>query len=88
MAWEKRQQVHRDTDRSHARAATAVRNAKSLVQIEMANIRADIARAAEADLRIHVRAVHVNLTAMRVHDFANLADGGLRKRRGLTDRSP
>ena len=65
----------RDADRSHARAAAAVRNAKRLVQIEMTNIRADVARPAEADLRIHVRAVHVNLAAMRVHDFANFADG-------------
>ena len=78
MGWHGRNgsEVQRDADRSHARTATAVRNAKSLVQIEMANIRADIARSAEADLRIHVGAVHVNLTTMRVHDFANLADGG------------
>ena len=65
----------RHADRSHARAAAAVRNAESLVQIQMANIRADVARPAKADLRVHVRAVHVNLAAVRVHDLANLADG-------------
>ena len=58
-----------------AGAAAAVRDAKSLVQIQMANVRADVARTAEADLRVHVRAVHVNLAAVRVHDLANLADG-------------
>ena len=35
-----------------------------------------IAGTAEADLRVHVRAVHVNLAAVRVDDFADLADGG------------
>ena len=33
--------------------------------------------AGQADLRVHVRAVHVNLAAVRVDDFANLADGFL-----------
>ena len=65
----------RHADRADAGTAAAVRNAKGLVQIEMANVGADVARAAEADLRVHVRAVHVNLAAVRVHDFANLADG-------------
>ena len=65
----------RDADRPHARAAAAVRDAESLVQIQMANVGADVAGAAEADLRVHVRAIHVNLAAVRMNDFANLADG-------------
>ena len=67
--------MFRHADRAHARTAAAVRNAKSFVQIEMANIRADIARPAKTDLRVHVRAVHVNLAAVRVDDLANFADG-------------
>ena len=75
-----------DADRPHARAAAAVRNAECLVQIEMANIRADVAGAAEADLRIHVRAIHVNLAAVGMNDLANFADGRLRTRRAWTGK--
>ena len=63
-----------NTDRTDAGTATAVRDAKSLVQIQMANVRAIIAGAAKTDLRVHVCAVHVNLPAVRVHDLANLPD--------------
>ena len=71
-------QMLRHADRADARAAAAVRNAESLVQIEVANIGADIARAAKADLRVHVRAIHVNLAAVVVHDLADFADGGFK----------
>ena len=40
----------------------------------MADVRADIARPAEAYLRVHVGAVHVNLTPVFVHDLANFAN--------------
>ena len=73
-AAETERDVRADADRSHARTAAAVRNAERLVQIQMANIRADVARTAKPDLRVHVRAVHVNLAAVRMHDLANLAD--------------
>ena len=76
MTGKKRSEMFGDADRSHARAAAAVRNAESFVQIQMANIRADVARAAKPDLRVHIRAVHVNLAAVRMNDLANLADGG------------
>ena len=62
-------------DWSDARAAAAVWNAKRFVQIEMANIGAVIARPAKTALRVHIRAVHVNLTAVFVHDLANFANG-------------
>ena len=39
----------------------------------------------KADLRVHVRAVHVNLSAVRVDDFANLADGFLEHAVRATD---
>src|SRR5450432_956119 len=65
-----------DADRADAGATAAVRNAKCLVQVEMADIGADVAGAAEPDLCVHVRAVHVNLSAMFMNDLANLADGG------------
>ena len=68
--------MRRDADRADAGAAAAVRDAKGFVQVEMANIGADIAGPAETDLCVHVRAVHVNLAAVLVHDVADLADGG------------
>ena len=77
MAGQKLDEMFRHADRPDARAAAAVRNAKRLVQIQMADVRADVAGAAEADLRVHVRAVHVNLAAVRVDDLADLADGFL-----------
>ncbi len=77
MPRQKWHQMFGHADRPHARPAAAVRNAKSLVQIQMAHIRPDVRRPAKADLRVHVRAVHVNLPAVRVDDFANLPDGFL-----------
>jgi hypothetical protein len=67
----------RHANRADARAAAAVRDAKRFVQVQVADIRADEAGAGEADLGVHVRAVHVNLAAVRVDDFADLADGFL-----------
>ena len=64
------------TDRTYAGATAAMGNAKGFVQVEMANISADVTGPTQADLRVHVGAVHVNLTAMRVHQVANFANGG------------
>ena len=66
--------MRRDADRPHARAAAAVRNAEGLVQVEVADVGAEVARAAQADLRVHVGAVHIDLAAVRVDDLADLAD--------------
>ena len=66
-----------DANRANARPAAAVRDAKGFVQVEVADIRPNVAGAGQADLRVHVRAVHINLSAVRVDDVANLADGFL-----------
>ena len=63
-----------DADRPYTRSAATVRNAKSFVQIQMANIGAVIARTAKTDLRIQVCAVHVNLATVRVNDVADFTD--------------
>src|SRR4051812_25790971 len=70
-------QMFGHSDWTHARSTAAMWNAESLVQIEVANVGSDIAGPTEPDLRVHVRAVHVNLATVRVHDLANLADGRL-----------
>ncbi len=77
MRRQMRGQMLGDADGSHAGSAAAVRNAERLVEIQVAHIGADVARPAQADLRVHVGAVHVDLAAMLMHDFANLLDGGL-----------
>src|SRR5882724_12999065 len=74
MTWQERFQVRLDPDRAHARAAAAMGNAEGLVQIEMADIGAVIAGPREADLRIQIGAVEIDLSAMAVHDVADLAD--------------
>jgi len=67
-------EVRGDADRAHAGAAAAVRDAESFVEIEMADVGADVAGRGEADLRVHVRAVHVNLAATRVDRGADVLD--------------
>ena len=51
-----------------------MRNAESFVEIQMAHIGSEITRTAQADLRVHVGAVHVNLATSAVDYFANVAD--------------
>ena len=67
----------RDTDWADAWAAAAMWNAEGFVQVQMANVGTDIAWPAKTDLRVHVRAVHVNLTTVTVHDVADFANRSL-----------
>ena len=63
-----------DADGAHARAASAMRDAKRLVEVEVTDVRADVPRTAEAHLGIHVRPVHVHLPAAGVHRLAHPLD--------------
>ena len=74
MTRQKRREMPGDTDRADTRAAAAVGDAEGLVQIEMADVGADVAGTAQADLRVHVGAVHVDLPARGVHELAHLGD--------------
>ena len=74
VAWQKRRQVRRHADGPHAGAAAAVRNRERLVQVQVADVGADRGGAGQPHLRVHVRAVHVDLAAVLVHDGADLAD--------------
>src|SRR5882672_312769 len=55
-------------DRTHAGSTTTMRNGKSLMQVEVTNIGADQPRCRQADLCIHVSAVHVYLSAMLMNN--------------------
>ena len=74
MLRQERKEVLGDADRTYAGTATAVRRREGLVQVQMAEVGADGARICQAYLRIHVRAVHVELTAAVVDDFAHFLD--------------
>ena len=67
-----------DANRAHARSAAAMRNAEGFMQVQMANIRANISGTGQANLCVHVRAVHVNLPAVLVNDLANFANAFLK----------
>ena len=59
-----RHQMRLDADGSHARAAAAMRNAECLVQVQVADIAAQIAGAGKAHHRVHVGPVDIDLPAM------------------------
>src|SRR5207245_9267055 len=54
-----------------AGAAAAVGDAEGFVEVEVADIRADVGGAAEADLGVHVGSVHVDLAAELMRHLAN-----------------
>ena len=77
MAGQERREVRRHADRPHAGSAAAVRDRERLVQVQVADVGADRRRAREPDLRVHVRAVHVDLAAVLMNDGADVLDGVL-----------
>src|SRR5262245_41917726 len=74
MAWQKIHQVSSDRDRSHAWPTTSMRNAESLVQIQMTYVRTVVARPAEPNLSVHVCPVQIYLAAIFVDNFADPAN--------------
>ena len=87
VAREVRGKMLGNTDRSDAGATSPVRNAEGLVKIEMADIGADAPGTAQADLGIHVGAIHVDLATGFVHERAYLPDPFLEDTvgRGISD---
>ena len=65
------------SDRANARAATAVRNAKRFMKIEVAGIDAEFAWSTDADQGIEVGTIHINLAARLVNFFAKISDSRL-----------
>ena len=89
MAGQEGRQMRLDPDRAHARAAAAVRDAEGLVQVQVADIAADLAGLGEADHRVQVGAVDIDLPAVFVGDLADLAHGFLEDAvgRGIGDHA-
>src|SRR5271155_5581204 len=51
-----------------------MRNAESLVKIQVADISSDLTRITQTDLSIKVGAIHINLTTMVVDDLTHCLD--------------
>ncbi|OIQ68407.1 hypothetical protein GALL_500010 [mine drainage metagenome] len=67
-----RRQMRLDPDRPHSRPATAMRDGKGFVQVEVADVTADLAGFCQPDHRVHIGAVDIDLPAILVRDLANL----------------
>ena len=67
-------QVGADRDRAHARSAAAVRNAERLVQVEVRDVRTELAGRGEPDERVQVGTVDIDLATALVHDVADITD--------------
>lgn len=65
-------QVFLDTNGSHSRSSSSVGNSKGLVEVKVANISAKEPWRGVPNLRVHVSAVHVHLSAVMVNDVARL----------------
>ena len=70
-------EVRLDADRPRARPAAAVRRREGLVQVEVADVEAEVARARDAEDRVEVGAVHVDLHALGVAHLGDLVDARL-----------
>ncbi len=69
--------MFRHADGTNARPAATGGDAKRLVQVQMAYVRPHVRGPANADLRVHVGAIHIDLPAVRVNRLANVLDGFL-----------
>src|SRR5258706_572948 len=61
-------------DGSHARPSAAMRNAEGFVEVQMANVHAQLPGTAKADQGIQIRAIHIYLTAAPVNHVDYLAE--------------
>src|SRR3954471_9577523 len=59
MSRKKRNQMRCDADRAHSWSTATMRNAESLMKVEVAHISPDVARPAKTNHRVHVGAIHV-----------------------------
>src|SRR5438552_598367 len=75
---QKRSEMFCHANSTDAWATAAMWDAEGFVQVQMANIGTDVAWPAKTDLRVHIRAVHVNLTAVTVYDLADFANRRLK----------
>ena len=68
--------------RSRARTAAAVGRGERLVQVQVHDVHAEVARPRLAHQGVHVGAVHVEQPALGVHELGNVGRSAGRRRRG------
>ncbi len=59
---------------AHAGTASAVGNAKCLVEVEVTHVGTKLTRSADSDLRVQIRSIHVNLPTVGMDDIADFLD--------------
>src|SRR5450756_393247 len=74
MRWKELNQMLCNGNRANARTAASVRNGECFVQIQVANVGSNAARIGQPNLSVHVSAVHINLSAMRMNNLAQFGD--------------
>jgi hypothetical protein len=84
---EVRSEVLLDSNGTDTRATTTVGNTEGLVEVEMADISANVTRRAETNLSVHVGTIHVDETTVLVNKLTDLLDLGLENTegRGVSD---
>ena len=71
---EERHQVFRDRHRPHPGSAAAVWDAEGLVQVQVRDVPAELSRLGQAEERVQVRPVDVDLATVLVDQRAHVAD--------------
>ena len=61
-------------DRPHTGTTSSVRRRESLMQVQVADVSPDRSRIGQADLCVHIGAVHIELTAAGVDNVAHFLD--------------
>ena len=86
VAGQVRREVRLRRDRADAGAAAAVRDAERLVQVQVRDVAAEVAEPGEAEQRVEVGAVDVDLAAGVVHGLRDRRAPRARRRRASTGR--
>ena len=82
MAGQIGHQVFHHAHRAHAWAAATVGDAEGFVQVQVADIAAELAGGGCAHQGIHIGAIHINPAAVLVHQGAQLFDRGFKHAMG------
>lgn len=77
MSWKIGNKVLPDSDGAHSWTTSSVRDGESLVKVEMAYVCSEVAWRSEADLSVHVGAVHVDLSSIFMDDVDHFSDSVL-----------
>ena len=74
MIRHERGQVGTQADRPHPRTSSAMGNAEGFVQVHVRDVGANVGGRGQTDLSVQIGAIHIDLSAVRMHDLADLAN--------------